>query len=161
MIVWLNVVCLVVATILTALFYVKSAGPAALERQIGAAAYTRCGVYRTISMVFMFVGMVNYVVYYSHPLPLPLPEAFPWSHWTSAVAGTAMALPAGYLMARGMRDAGKEALVPQKGKRSMEASTSASVTRRHGRQCCGSHSPSGCIRPSWCSTPLCGLQWSI
>ncbi|NLF11316.1 MAG: hypothetical protein GX597_05980 [Anaerolineaceae bacterium] len=114
MIAWLNVVCLVAATILTALFYVKSAGPAALEQRIGPAAYARCGRYRAVSMVFMFLGMANYVVYYFYPLPLPLPEEFPWSHWISAVAGTALALPAVYLMMRGMRDAGKEALVPQK-----------------------------------------------
>lgn len=114
MIAWLNIVCLVAATILTALFYVKSAGPAALEQRIGPAAYARCGRYRAVSMVFMFLGMANYVVYYFYPLPLPLPKEFPWSHWISAVAGTALALPAVYLMMRGMRDAGKEALVPQK-----------------------------------------------
>lgn len=114
MIAWLNVVCLVAATILTALFYVKSAGPAALEQRIGPAAYARCGRYRAVSMVFMFLGMANYVVYYFYPLPLPLPKEFPWSHWISAVAGTALSLPAVYLMMRGMRDAGKEALVPQK-----------------------------------------------
>lgn len=114
MIAWLNVVCLVATTILTALFYVKSAGPAALEQRIGPAAYARCGRYRAVSMVFMFLGMANYVVYYFYPLPLPLPEEFPWSHWISAVAGTALSLPAVYLMMRGMRDAGKEALVPQK-----------------------------------------------
>ncbi len=114
MIAWLNVVCLVAVTILTALFYVKSAGPAALEQRIGPAAYARCGRYRAVSAVFMFVGMANYVVYYFYPLPLPLPEEFPWSHWISAVAGTALALPAVYLVLRGMRDAGKETLVPQK-----------------------------------------------
>ena len=114
MIAWLNVVCLVAATILTALFYVKSACPAALEQRIGPAAYARCGRYRAVSGVFMFVGMANYVVYYFYPLPLPLPEEFPWSHWISAVAGTALSLPAVYLMMRGMRDAGKETLVPQK-----------------------------------------------
>lgn len=114
MVAWLNFVCLVVATVLTGLFYVRSAGPAALERRIGPAAYARCGWYRATSMVFMFVGMGNYIVYYFYPLPLPLPETFPWPWWISAVAGAAIALPASYLMARGMRDAGKEALVPQK-----------------------------------------------
>ncbi len=113
MIAWLNVVCLVAATAMTALFYVKSAGPAALAQRIGPAAYARCGWYRAVAMVCMFVGMGNYVIYYFYPLPLPLPAAFPWPRWISAVVGTALALPASYLLWRGMRDAGKEALVPQ------------------------------------------------
>ena len=67
MIAWLNVVCLVAATILTALFYVKSAGPAALEQRIGPAAYARCGRYRAVSMVFMFLGMANYSEFHQTP----------------------------------------------------------------------------------------------
>jgi protein-S-isoprenylcysteine O-methyltransferase Ste14 len=114
MIAWLNVLCLVVATVLTALFYVKSAGPAALEQEIGPLAYARCGWYRTVAMVCMFVGMGNYVLYYFYPLPIPLPETLPWPWWVSAVIGAVIAVPAGYLLGRGMRDAGKEALVPQK-----------------------------------------------
>jgi protein-S-isoprenylcysteine O-methyltransferase Ste14 len=114
MVAWLNVGCLVLVTALTLLFYVMSAGPAALEQKIGPAAYARCGRYRAVAMVFMFVGMANYLLYYFYPLPIPLPEVFPWPWWVSAVAGTLIALPSGYLLGRGMRDAGKEALVPQK-----------------------------------------------
>jgi hypothetical protein len=46
MVSWLNVVCLVLVTTLTALFYVRSAGPAALEQKIGPSANARCGRYR-------------------------------------------------------------------------------------------------------------------
>lgn len=113
MIAWLNAICLVLVTGLTLVFYVKSAGPAALEQKIGPAAYTRCGRYRAVAMVCMFVGMANYVVYYFYPLPLPVPAAFPWPWWISAAIGVVIAVPASYLLWRGMRDAGKEALVPQ------------------------------------------------
>ena len=114
MIAWLNVICLVAVTVLTAVFYVKSAGPAALEQKIGPAAYARCGRYRAVSGVCMLVGMGNYIVYYFYPLPLPLPETFLWSWWVSAVIGVVIAVPASYMFGRGMRDAGKETMVPQK-----------------------------------------------
>jgi hypothetical protein len=51
MIAWLNIACLVVVTALTAVFYVKSAGPAVLEQRIGPSAYGRCGRYRAVAMV--------------------------------------------------------------------------------------------------------------
>jgi protein-S-isoprenylcysteine O-methyltransferase Ste14 len=113
MIAWLNVGCLLLVTALTALFYIQSAGPAALAQRIGPAAFRRCGWYRTISGICMFVGMGNYVVYYFYPLPLPLPAAFPWPWWLSVIVGMVIAVPAGYMLARGVRDAGKEAIVPQ------------------------------------------------
>ena len=62
MIAWLNLICLFVITALTAIFYIKSAGPAVLEQRIR----------------------------------------------LSAIIGAAIAGPSGYLLGRGMRDAGKE-----------------------------------------------------
>jgi len=113
MIARLNVLCLVVATVLTAVFYVRSVGPAALEQRIGPSAYGRCGRYRAVAMVCMFVGMGNYIVYYFYPMPTPLPVAFPWPWWVSAVFGSVIAVPSGFLLWRGVHDAGKEALAPQ------------------------------------------------
>ena len=78
MIAWLNVFCLVLATALTAVLYIKSVGPAALEQKIGPPAYARCTRYRVVSGVCMAVATANYVVYYFYPLPIPLPAAFPW-----------------------------------------------------------------------------------
>lgn len=111
---WINLAVLVAATALTAVFYIKSAGPTALEQRIGPSAYARCGRYRAISMVCMVIGMGNYVAYYFYPLPIPLLAAFPWPWWVSAVIGAVIAVPAGYMLGRGMRDAGKETMVPQK-----------------------------------------------
>jgi protein-S-isoprenylcysteine O-methyltransferase Ste14 len=114
MIAWINFGVLVLATILTLLFYIKSAGPAALERKIGEAAYARCTRYRFLAGLMMGVAAFNYVVYVFFPLPIPLPRTFAWPWWVSALIAVAIAIPAGYLMYRGMRDAGEETMVLKK-----------------------------------------------
>ena len=70
MIAWINFVILIVSSFLFTFFYVKSVGPAALEKRIGASAYTKCSTYRMISSIFMCIVAVNYVLYYWFPLPL-------------------------------------------------------------------------------------------
>ena len=95
MIAWINVAVLLVATLLTLFFYVKSAGPAALEKRIGSEAYARCTRYRFISGIMMGIACVNYVVYVFYPLPLPLPATFPWPWWASVLVAVAIALPSG------------------------------------------------------------------
>jgi protein-S-isoprenylcysteine O-methyltransferase Ste14 len=114
MIAWANVTALVLSTLLFTLFYVKSAGPAALEARIGPRAYALCARYRVIASVLMTVATVNYVIYFFYPLPIPLPAAFPWPWWVSALIALAIAIPSGYLFIRGMRDAGEETMIPQK-----------------------------------------------
>ncbi|OIO95869.1 MAG: hypothetical protein AUK03_04655 [Anaerolineae bacterium CG2_30_64_16] len=111
MIAWINAIVLLLTTCLTVVYYVKSAGPAALERKIGAAAYARCTRYRTVSAVFMTLAGINYVVYAFYPLPLPLPRVFPWPYWVSALIAVAIAIPSGLLFAWGMKDAGEETML--------------------------------------------------
>lgn len=111
---WLNLGLLVGAMALTLLFYVLSVRPAALEQRIGPGAYRRCARYRLVAGAMMGLETVAYVIYFFYPLPLPLPRAFPWPWWVSAVIAAAIALPAGYLVVRGMLDAGEEAMVPKK-----------------------------------------------
>ncbi|MGD8399237.1 MAG: hypothetical protein PVG11_10320, partial [Anaerolineae bacterium] len=106
MIAWTNAAVLLLSTALTLYFYVRSAGPAALEREIGPAAYARCTRYRFLSGVFMTLASANYVIYYFYPLPLPLPHTFPWPWWVSALVAAVIAVPAGYLWVKGMLDAG-------------------------------------------------------
>jgi len=114
MIAWLNIAVLVLMTALTLFFYVKSVGPAALEREIGPVAYEKCARYRLVAMIAMTLGMANYVLYFFYPLPIPLPRTFPWPWWVSGVVGLLIAVPSGYLLARGMRDAGEETMAPKK-----------------------------------------------
>ena len=115
MIAWLNFVVLLLSTVLTFVFYIMSAGPAALERRIGAQAYAKCTRYRAVSGLFMTLAGINYVVYAFYPLPLPLPVLFPWPYWVSALVAVVIGLPAGYLWVRGMRDAGEETMLVKKG----------------------------------------------
>jgi protein-S-isoprenylcysteine O-methyltransferase Ste14 len=116
MIAWANSAVLVAATAATAVLYIKSAGPAALEQRVGPSgdAWARCARYRVASMAGMIVAMANYVVFYFYPLPVPLPEAFRWPWWVSAVIGVGIAIPSGTMLARGMKDAGEETVRPRK-----------------------------------------------
>jgi len=110
----LNVGLMLISSFLFLYFYVKSAGPAALEQQIGETAYRRCGWYRAIASVFELVVIIGYVVYVFYPLSLPLPHTFPWVWWISAILAIIIGVPSGSLMSIGLKDAGKEAIAPQK-----------------------------------------------
>jgi protein-S-isoprenylcysteine O-methyltransferase Ste14 len=114
MIAWINFIILLIATVLTVVYYVKSAGPAALEQKIGEEAYAKCTRYRTVSAVLMTLAGINYVVYAFYPLPLPLPRVFPWPYWVSALIAVIIAIPAGVLFAWGMKDAGEETMLVKK-----------------------------------------------
>jgi len=110
---WVNVASLVVSTAMTVVLYVLSVQPMRLEKRMGAPAWKTCARLRAVSMVFMFIGLGNYVVYYFYPLPV-LPQWLPCPYWLSVVAAVVIAIPSSYLMVRGMLDAGEEAAVPKK-----------------------------------------------
>ena len=114
MIAWINFTILLLATALTVIYYVKSAGPAALEQKIGAEAYTKCTRYRALSGIFMTLAGVNYVVYAFYPIPLPLPRIFAWPYWISALIAVVIAIPSGILWGWGMKDAGEETMLVKK-----------------------------------------------
>ena len=111
MISWVNVAVLVLSTLLFLYFYVRSAGPAALETKIGSRAYQLCTRYRFVASALMGVATINYVIYYFFPLPISLPTAFPWPWWVSALIALAIAVPSGYLFYRGAKDAGEETMI--------------------------------------------------
>lgn len=114
MIAWINFAILVVSSVLFSYFYVKSVGPAALEKRIGPSAYRRCATYRLISSIFMCVAAANYILYYWFPLPLPLPRTFPWPWWVSVVIAALIGVPSATLMYRGIQDAGEETMKPDR-----------------------------------------------
>ena len=114
MIAWINFTVLLLATVLTVFYYIKSAGPAALEQKIGVEAYAKCTRYRALSGVFMTLAGVNYVVYAFYPVPLPLPRIFAWPYWISALIAVVIAIPSGILWIWGMKDAGEETMLVKK-----------------------------------------------
>ena len=114
MIGWINFIVLLLASILTVVYYVKSAGPAALEQKIGTVAYAKCTRYRAFSAIFMTLAGVNYVVYAFYPIPLSLPRFFAWPYWVSALIAVIIAIPSGILFAWGMKDAGEETMLVKK-----------------------------------------------
>lgn len=114
MIQWINFGVLILSTLLFLYFYVRSAGPAALEDKIGPRAYKDCTRYRIVASVLMTVATVNYVLYCFYPLPIPLPTTFPWPWWVSALIALVIAVPSGYLFYRGVKDAGEETMIIRK-----------------------------------------------
>lgn len=114
MIAWVNFGVFLCAALLMLYFYVRSAGPAALEKKIGKIAWARCKWYRLLASGFELVAVVNYVIYYFYPLPISLPRTFPWDYWISLIIAVAILIPGGYLMYLGLRDAGEESLAPKK-----------------------------------------------
>jgi len=96
-------------------FYIKSVGPARLEKKIGPGAYPKCASYRKWVTPFMIIIMANYLIYHWYPLPFdPFPPSFGWPYRVSVLIAVVIAIPSGYLMYRSMRDAGEEALTPDK-----------------------------------------------
>jgi protein-S-isoprenylcysteine O-methyltransferase Ste14 len=111
---YLNFVVLLISSCLALYFYIRSVGPAVLEKKIGETAYQRCAHYRIISGIFMFFMMGNFILYTLYPLPIGLPRTFPWSWWVSLIAAVIIGVPSGYLMWLGIRDAGAETMIPKK-----------------------------------------------
>ena len=111
---WLNFGAMVISTILMTYFYIRSAGPAQLEEKIGSGAYRKSGQYRVIASVFEMIIIATYVIYYFYPLPVPIPQTFPWPYWLSLLIAVIIGVPSGYVMYRGVVDAGVEGTMPQK-----------------------------------------------
>jgi len=114
MISWINLTVMLISVYLFSYFYIKSVGPAALEKKIGKTACSKCGRYRLIASAFEIIIIINYIVYFIYPLPVTIPRVFPWSWWISALAAALIAAPAGYLFIRGLKDAGRESIIPEK-----------------------------------------------
>ncbi len=115
MIAWINFIVLIISGVLMHVFYVMSVRPAALEQKIGPQAYQRSALYRRICGIFMFVIPINYIAYRWYPLSIdPFPITFSWPYWVSVVIALLIGIPCGYLMWRSMKDAGAEAMTPDK-----------------------------------------------
>ncbi len=114
MIEWINFLILVISTTLMAFFYIKSVGPAKLEEKIGEIAYKRCGNYRIIASFFELITIINFIFYFFFPLPIPIPQFFIWDYWISVVLSIVILIPCLYIMLKGVKDAGREALFPDK-----------------------------------------------
>ncbi|UCC20059.1 MAG: hypothetical protein JSV62_01900 [Promethearchaeota archaeon] len=115
MIEWINFSILIISTALMAFFYIKSVGPAKLEKKLGEIAYKRCGNYRIIASIFEVLTVINYIFYFYFPLPIPIPRFFIWDYWISVILSIIILTPCLYIMLKGVKDAGREALFPDKG----------------------------------------------
>jgi protein-S-isoprenylcysteine O-methyltransferase Ste14 len=111
---WINVGVMVVSTLLMFVLYMMSSRPAQLEKKIGEVAYKKCGRYRMIASAFELIVIGTYFVYANNPLPLPIPATFPWDTWISVAVALVIGIPSGYVMLRGVLDAGEDSMLPRK-----------------------------------------------
>ena len=111
---WINFIILILSTALMAFFYIKSVYPATLSQKIGLKAYARCAYYRITASIFELVAIVNYLFYFIFPLPIPIPQFFIWDYWISILISVVILFPSLYIMLKGVKDAGREALFPDK-----------------------------------------------
>jgi protein-S-isoprenylcysteine O-methyltransferase Ste14 len=115
MIAWINFIILIISSVLMTGLYLMSVRPAALEKKIGPVAYQRCGTFRMLTSIFMFVISANYILYHWFPLPFdPFPLTFPWPYWVSAAIAVVIAIPSLYLEIRAISDAKSETMRPDK-----------------------------------------------
>jgi protein-S-isoprenylcysteine O-methyltransferase Ste14 len=110
----INLIVLILSTALLAFFYIKSVFPATLSQKVGLKAYTRCAYYRITASIFEFVTILNYLFYFFLPLPINFPQFFIWDYWISIVIALVIFFPSLYIMLKGVKDAGREALFPDK-----------------------------------------------
>lgn len=115
MIAIINFLVLLAATILTLVFYWISVSPAALERVWGGASYSRCTLFRFFTALWMGLVTVCYLLYRFFPLSLPLPVDFSWGHKVSIAIAVLITIPAATIHIKGIADAGKETMIPEKG----------------------------------------------
>ncbi|MFX1418589.1 MAG: methyltransferase family protein [Promethearchaeota archaeon] len=114
MIEWINFSSLFISTLLMAFFYIISVSPAKLEQKIGEIAYKKCGIYRIVASIFELITVINYILYFFFPLPIPIPQFFIWDYWISVILSIFILIPCLYIMLKGVKDAGREALFPDK-----------------------------------------------
>ncbi|MHA2180594.1 MAG: methyltransferase family protein [Promethearchaeota archaeon] len=103
---------LLLSTVLMTFFYIKSVYPATLSQKIGLKAYSRCAYYRIIASIFELVTILNYLFYFFIPLPINFPQFFKWDYWISIIIAVIILFPSLYVMLKGVKDAGREALFP-------------------------------------------------
>jgi len=111
---WINFLILILSTALMTFFYIKSVYPATLSQKIGLKAYARCAYYRITASFFELVTILNYLFYFFLPLPLNFPQFFIWDYWISIFIALVILTPSLYIMLKGVKDAGREALFPDK-----------------------------------------------
>jgi len=114
MINWINLIVMIFSSLLMLYLYLKSVEPSALETKIGKKAYKKCGQYRMLASVAELIIVGNYVIYFFYPIEIPgIPQTFPWEWGFSILLAIAIVIPSGYIMVKGLLDAGKEAMIPQ------------------------------------------------
>ncbi|MHA1913674.1 MAG: methyltransferase family protein [Promethearchaeota archaeon] len=111
---WINFFLLIISTVGMTFFYIKSVGPEKLSQKIGPKAYRRSAYYRISANLFQLIIIINYVLYFYLPSPVPFPRFLHQNYSISVVLGLFVLIPSFYILVKGVKDAGRETLFPDK-----------------------------------------------
>ena len=111
---WINLGLMIIFAVCFVALYIRSVSPAVLEPKMGLKAYPYCGRLRALSIFFLVLVMVNYLAYDFYPLSIPDLMKFPWPYPVSVILGVLIAIPTSYMVITGLKDAGDEAVQPDK-----------------------------------------------
>jgi protein-S-isoprenylcysteine O-methyltransferase Ste14 len=114
MIAWVSFIFLIVLILVFTGLYIRSVSPARLEPRLGEQVYAHCGKVRAASIIILVLVMVNYVICDLFPLPVPKFQSFSWPYFVSVILAILISVPTTYMVFVGMRDAGDEAIQPDK-----------------------------------------------
>lgn len=114
MIAWVSFLIMVVLIFIFTALYIRSVSPAKLEPKLGERAYAHCGKVRANSIVILVLVLINYVICDLFPLPFPQLMTFWWPYYVSIILAVLISIPTTYMVFVGMRDAGDEAIQPDK-----------------------------------------------
>ncbi len=113
---WINLAVLAACSLGGLGLYWRSVRPARLSRRIGPPrAYRRCTIYRVASAGLVTVTFANYVLWRLYPVGPGWARHFPWPWWLSGLVAGLLGLAGGWLMIRGIVDAGAETMQPEAG----------------------------------------------
>lgn len=110
----INVLLLIFFTVMTLVIYWISVSPAGMEKIFGSKSYKICTFFRFFSGFSMLGAFACYVGYKFFPLAIPIPAEFGWGYGVSVVIAIAVTIPAILLHIKGIKDAGKESMIPDK-----------------------------------------------
>ena len=108
-----NAIVLLLSSVLFSVLYIASVRPAAAARRIGDRAWGRSKRLRIWASVFEVIVLACYVLYHYYPLDTPLAPRLPWPYSVSIGLAVLIGVPSIWVMLRGVRDAGEEALTPR------------------------------------------------
>jgi steroid 5-alpha reductase family enzyme len=111
---FINFGSLILSFLLLGILYTLSLQPMTRAEKYGEKAWKQCEIYRSIGGFFELLSVINLILWIWFPLPLGSEWKVNENIWIGVTIGLCILIPCGIILAKGMIDAGSEALTPSK-----------------------------------------------